>query len=152
MNMHQRLFGAKIGYALRCICAVLALVFCIPAEAQCDGLHAGITAQFVRLKPGYTEPAHVQLVFLLINDSEAALDVRPGSWKIVVDGIELKDSDFILGNGPVPTGGWIPLQPGAYYELGKTLPANQYFGKPGKHTVAWKGEGFHSSTITIDVP
>src|SRR6185437_11917035 len=66
----------------------------LPVHSQCAGLHAAITAQFVPIKSGYTQPAHVQLVFMLINDSDAAVDVKAGSWKIVIDGVDLRDSDF----------------------------------------------------------
>lgn len=130
----------------------ICLAISVPAHAQCAGLHAGITAQFVQAKPGYTEPAHVQLVFLLINDSDSAIAVKAGSWRIVIDGVELQESDWLFGNGPMPTGGWTILQGGQYYELGKALPTDKYFPYPGEHKVSWRGEGFRSSTISIRVP
>jgi hypothetical protein len=138
------------------VLAVTTLTICIatsvPAHAQCDGLHAGITAQFVQVKPGYNEPAHVQIVFLLINDSDSAMDVKADSWKIVIDGVELQESDWIFGNGPMPTGGWTTLEAGQYYELGKALPTSKYFPEAGVHKISWRGGGFRSSTITIKVP
>jgi hypothetical protein len=130
----------------------LCLAFCVSAGAQCAGLHAGITAQFVSIKQGYTQPAHVQLVFLLINDSDTTVDVKAGSWRIVIDGVDLKDSDFIFGNGPMPTGGWSTLEAGQYYEFGKALTSSKYFAEPGEHKVLWKGDGFRSSIITIRIP
>ena len=70
----------------------------------------------------------------------------------MIDGVELQDSDFIFGNGPMPTGGWTTLQADQYYELGKALPIGKYFPGAGEHKVSRKGDGFHSSTITIRIP
>jgi hypothetical protein len=137
--------------ALVAVTTTICLAISVAVHAQCAGLHAGITAQFVQVKPGYTEPAHVQMAFLLINDSDSAVDVKAGSWKIVIDGLELQDSDLIFGNGPMPTGGWTTLEAGQYYELGKALPTSKYFPEAGEHKVSWRGDGFRSSTITIKV-
>ena len=67
----------------------------------------------------------------------------------MIDGVELQDSGFIIGNGPMPSGGWSTLEAGQYYELGKALPIGKYFPEAGEHKVSWKGDGFRSSTITI---
>jgi hypothetical protein len=139
-------FAAVVAVTL-----TICLAISVPAHAQCAGLHAGITAQFVQVKPGYTEPAHVQIVFLLINDSDSAVDVKAGSWKIVIDGVELLDSDWLFGNGPMPTGAWTTLEAGQYYELGKALPTSKYFPEEGEHKISWRGDGVRSSTITIKV-
>jgi len=138
--------------ALTAVTLTICLAISVPAHAQCAGLHAGITAEFVQVKPGFTEAAHVQIVFLLINDSDSAVDVKAGSWKIVIDGVELQDSGWIFGNGPMPTGGWTTLEAGQNYELGKALPASKYFAEAGDHKVSWRGDGFRSSTITVKVP
>ena len=66
------------------------------SQDNCTGLHAGITAQ---LTQGYSEPS-VMVAFLLLNDSETVQSTTPESWKIVIDGKELSDSDWIFGNGP----------------------------------------------------
>ena len=78
------------------------------SQSNCLGLHAGITAQ---LTQGYSDPS-VMVSFLLLNDPETSQNTAPGSWRIVIDGNELKDSDWILGNGPAPVGGTERLQPG----------------------------------------
>src|SRR6266849_4275730 len=85
MNIPRPFDEPRIGnfVALVTMAFTICLAVRVPANAQCAGLHAGITAQLVQLKPGYTEPAHIQLIFLLINDS---------------------DSGWIFGNGPMPTG------------------------------------------------
>ena len=94
----------------------------------------------------------MRIVFLLINDSDSAVDVKARSWKIVIDGVELQDSDWIFGNGPMPTGEWTTLEAGQSYELGKALPTSKYFPEAGEHKVSWRGDGFRSSTIAIKVP
>lgn len=153
----MKIFSVIARLRVGCFLALLPLTLaicpevCVRAHAQCSGLHGGITAELVQMKPGYTEPAHVQLTFLLINDSDSPLDVAAGSWKIVVDGIELADSGWIFGNGPMPTDGWKSLQPGQYYELGKALPADKYFPDTGEHKVSWRGKGFQSATITVKI-
>jgi len=154
MNPSKTLAELRISHfiALFVVTFTLCIAVSVPAHTQCVGLHAGITAQFVPIKPGFTQPAHVQLVFLLINDSDTAVDVNAGSWKIVIDGVDLQDSDFIFGNGPSPTGGYTTLEPGRYYELGIALPTSKYFPEAGEHSVTWKGDGFRSSTITIKIP
>jgi hypothetical protein len=145
---------SSISHSAAIVAATLTICLAgsVRAHAQCAGLHAGITAQFVQVKPGYTEPAHVQLVFILINDSDATVDVRAGSWRIVIDGVELQDSDWLFGNGPMPAGGWTTLEAGQYYELGKALPISKYFPEAGEHKISWRGNGVRSSTITIRVP
>lgn len=60
----------------------------------CSGLHAGIRAQII---PPYTETPSVMLSFVLLNDSDAPIDVEAGSWSIVIDGSELKNSGDIFG-------------------------------------------------------
>jgi len=154
MNSSKTLVKLCISRLIKLVAATITLCIAVsvPVHSQCAGLHAGITAQFVPIKPGFTAPAHVQLALVLINDSNDAFDVKAGSWKILIDGVELQDSDSIFGNGPTPTGGWTILQAGQYYELGKALPVSKYFQKAGEHKVSWKGNGFRSSTITVKVP
>lgn len=65
----------------------------------------------------------------------------------MVDGVDLKDSDYILGNGMQPDGVWGILNPGESYDFGKELEISKYFPKLGEHTLSWKGGGLQSSTI-----
>lgn len=118
-----------------------------PAKS-CSGLHAGIRAQII---PPYTETPSVMVSFLLLNDSDAPIDVEAGSWSIVINGSELKNSGEIFGNGPMPVGGYHSLKPGESYELAKSLPIVEYFLPNGEHEVSWKGTGFHSPTITVTI-
>jgi hypothetical protein len=120
-------------------------------EVSCGGLHAAIRGELVRRDPPYTEPPFVMLTFIVLNDSDAPINAVEGGWQIVIDGKELKDSDFIFGNGPGPVGGYGILKPGESYELGKGLELSRYFPEEREYKVSWKGKGFHSSTITVRV-
>lgn len=91
------------------------------------------------------------LTFILLNDSERPINAVEGGWKIVIDGKELEDSDFIFGNGPQPGAGWGTLRPGESYEFGKALELSRYFPEEREYRVSWNGKGFQSSTITVKV-
>jgi len=120
-------------------------------EKSCGGLHAAIRGELVRRDPPYTQPPFVMLTFILLNDSDAPVNAVEGGWQIVIDGKELKDSDFIFGNGPGPIGGYGILKPGESYELGKGLELSRYFPEEREYKVSWKGKRFQSSTITVRV-
>ena len=75
-------------------------------EMSCGGLHAAIRGELVRRDPPYTEPPFVMLTFILLNGSDAPINAVEGGWQNVIDGEELKDPDFIFGNGPGPAGGY----------------------------------------------
>jgi hypothetical protein len=118
------------------------------SQGNCTGLHAGVTAQ---LTQGYSEPK-VMVAFHLLNDSETAQNTAPESWKIVIDGKELNDSDWILSNGPGPVGGYGTLAAGATFDFGKALPVAKYFPETKKYRVSWRGRYFQSPTVTIRIP
>lgn len=120
-------------------------------EQTCRGLHSAIRGELVRRDPPYTQPPFVMLTFILLNDSERPINAVEGGWKIVMDGKELEDSDFIFGNGPQPSGGWGTLRPGESCEFGKALELSRYFPEEREYRVSWKGKGFQSSTITVKV-
>jgi hypothetical protein len=115
---------------------------------NCHGLHAGIRAQII---PPYTETPSVMLTFVLLNDSDAPLNVESGSWRIVINRSELNDSGMIFGNGPGPVGGNKVLKPGETYEFGKALPIAEYFLANGQYKVSWKGAAFQSPSITVTI-
>jgi len=118
------------------------------SQGNCLGLHAGITAQ---LTQGYSDPS-VMVLFHLLNDSETTQNTAPESWQIVIDGKELKDSNWIFGNGPAPVGGYGTLAVGATFDFGKTLPIAQYFPETREHRIMWKGRHFESPTVTVRIP
>lgn len=74
-------------------------------EKNCDGLHAAISGEVVRRDPPNTQPPFVMLTFVLLNDSETSINAVEGSWQIVIDGKELKDSGFIFGKWPPTSSG-----------------------------------------------
>jgi len=120
-------------------------------HAQCAGLHAGITAELVPLASGYSDQQHVQLNFLVVNDSDSVRNVVAGSWKLIVNGAELPESGMIFGNGPGPVHGWNELNPGENYQFSMALPVSTYFKRPGEYRVSWKAEGFQSPGILIRI-
>ena len=117
-------------------------------EQTCRGLHAAIRGE---LSPPYAHPPFVQLTFVLMNDSENPINAVEEGWKLVIDGKELKDSDFIICCGPRPAGGWGTLQPGESYEFGVAMERSKYFPEAREYQVYWKGKGFQSSTIIVNV-
>lgn len=129
------------------LCSSFILI--IALHSQCaPGLHAGIQGPMLPIKNG----PYVLLSFLLLNDSDTEIAVKPESWKIVINGEELEDSGMIFDNGPMPAKELTPLQPGDAHALMKPFPMKKYFPHPGRYTIAWKGSGFVSSTITIIIP
>lgn len=118
------------------------------SKVNCTGLHAGITAQ---LTQGYSEPS-VMVAFLLLNDSDTAQSTAPESWKIVIDGKELSDSDWLFGNGPRPVGGYGTLAAAATFDFGMALSIAKYFPENREHRISWKARDFQSPTVTIRIP
>jgi hypothetical protein len=112
------------------------------------GFHARITAQLTQ-RYGYPS---VMVEFHLLNESETAHNTAPESWKIVIDGKELKDSDWIFGNGPAPVEGYGMLAAGATFDFGKALPIAKYFPETRAYRISWKGRYFHSPTVTVRIP
>ena len=139
----RMLIGTVAAIVIPCIATPSA------PEQTCGGLHAAIRGQLVRRDPPYTQTPFVMLTFILLNDSEKPVNAVEGGWKIVIDGKDLGDSDFIFGNGPHPEGGWGTLNPGESYEFGKGLELSRYFPEEREYRVSWKGKGFQSSTITV---
>jgi hypothetical protein len=86
-----------------------------------------------------------------LNDGETTVNSAGEGWKIVVDGKEISDSDFIFGNGPGPIGGWNTLKPGEWFDFGKSLDIGKYFTEEREYRVSWKGARFQSPTITVKV-
>lgn len=144
---HCRLAGKVLVTVL-----VASLVPFIAAQDKpgqiCGGLHAALRGE---PSPPYQQPPVVQLTFILLNDSENPINAVEERWKIVIDGKELKDSDFILCCGPRPSGGFGTLKPGESYDFGVALERGKYFPEKREYRVFWKGKGFQSSTITVDL-
>ena len=121
------------------------------SQGNCTALHAGITAQLMQVTEGYSEPS-VMFTFHLLNDSETAQTTAPETWKIVIDGKELKDSGWIFANGPAPVGGYGTLASGSIFDFGTALPIANYFPETREYRISWKGRYFQSPTATIRIP
>ncbi len=121
------------------------------ANKDCAGLHAGIRAELVRRDPNYSRPAFVMVSFVLLNDGPNLVNSTEGGWKIVIDGRQVSDSQYVLFNGIQPDGGWGILKPGESYEFGRELEISKYFPKLGEHTLCWEGPRFQSSAIKVNI-
>jgi hypothetical protein len=120
-------------------------------EHNCSGLHAGIGAQVLRDDPNGSRPAFVNLSLILLNDGQSPINSTAGGWQIVIDGKELVTPVYLFGSGMQPEGGYNILNPGEWYELRIKLEISKYFHSLGEHTVSWKGQGFQSSTLKINI-
>jgi len=108
-------------------------------------------AQVANRNLRYSEPS-VTIFFLLLNDSASDLPTAEGSWRIVIDGKELEDSNFIFGNGPRPAGGYGKLSSGANFNFTYALPISKYFPESKEYKVSWRGKYFQSPTTTVRIP
>ena len=93
-------------------------------------------------------PKNLQINFALVNDGRETINPAIASSSIIVNGAALKDSGFILGNGPRDAR-WDALPPGDSLRFGYVL--GDYFKEPGIYTVSWKGDGFESSAVVFRV-
>ncbi len=83
--------------------------------------------------------------FHLENKSPDAVECRPETWIIMVDGKELADSGLIFGNGPSPVGGYGSLPAGTSFDFAKGLDIVRYFPDFKEHSVQWRAAGFTSN-------
>ena len=90
----------------------------------------------------------IAIHFTVVNDGSAPLDPKIVASKIIVNGKELEDSGFILGNGPRDAR-WDALPPGD--SLRFTYALGEYFKEPGIYKVSWKGEGFEAPEVVFRV-
>jgi len=88
------------------------------------------------------------IYFTLVNDGSRTIDPKIESSKIIINGVELGDSGFILSNGPRDKR-WRALPPGDSLEF--TYALEDYFKEPGVYRVSWKGENFETPTIAFRV-
>src|SRR5687767_5038390 len=85
------------------------LVGWAPANQQQPKLWASLTVSRPLFHAGWTKELSVH--FTLVNDGSATIDPKIESSKIIINGVELEDSGFILGNGPRDKR-WGALPPG----------------------------------------
>ena len=95
---------------------------------------------------GWTKDLSIH--FTLVNDGSETIDPKIESSKMVINGIELENSGFILGHGPRDAR-WNALPPGEALEF--TYALEDYFKKPGIYRVSWKGDNFETPPIVFRV-
>jgi hypothetical protein len=117
-----------------------------PANQEQRKLWASISVSRPLFHAGWTKELLVH--FTLVNDGSETLDPRIESSKIIINGVELEESGFILSNGPKDKR-WRALPSGDSLEL--TYALEKYFKEPGIYRVSWKGEGFETPTIIFRV-
>ncbi len=154
----QRAGRRKVLMQKRNLLFLAVLAFCLPfmlctrtdLEQPRPKLWAAISVSDPLFQEGWTK--ELMLHFTLVNDGDAVINPQVKSWKIMVNGVELKDSGFIsgfiFGNGPRGAGSEA-LPPGDNLRFGYAL--GEYFGKPGIYTVSWKGNGFETLPIVFRV-
>jgi thiol-disulfide isomerase/thioredoxin len=90
----------------------------------------------------------IQVQFTLVNDGDMTLDPQIGASQLFVNGKELSDWAFIVGNGP-KSPHFQALPAGEHIQFGYSL--GEHFKKPGIYQVSWKGKAFESPAIVFRV-
>jgi hypothetical protein len=118
------------------------------SNTQCGGLHVGLMAFSSKLFDRESTSS-VTFEFLLVNDGNDDVDVRPDTWKIVVDGQPLNDlADPIFLNDRGQPLAFAPLKPGEFRYFTLTLDP-KYFDEARTYRISWEGKGFRSATISL---
>src|SRR4051812_47508893 len=87
----------------------------------------------------------MQINFAVVNDGVAVLDPQIAAWRLLVNGVELKQWPLIIGNGGQGST-FNALPPGQAYRF--TYVLGKYFRKPGIYVVRWEGVNFRSRELT----
>ena len=124
----------------------LVLVGWAPANPEKHKLWASLSVSRPLFHAGST--AELLLHFTLVNDGSETIDPKIESSKIIINGVEIEESGFILGNGPRDKR-WTALPSGDSLEFAYAL--EKYFKAPGIYRVSWKGENFETPTIVFRV-
>jgi hypothetical protein len=86
--------------------------------------------------------------FALANDTDHPIDPQVASWRLIINGEEYADSQFLFGNGPQDER-WKSLPAGDHLLFGYTI--GDLFKKPGTYTLMWRGKDFESPQVTFRV-
>jgi hypothetical protein len=124
----------------------LLLVSWARANQEQPKLWASLSVSRPLFYAGWTK--ELLVYFTLVNDGNKTIDPKIESSKIIINGVELKDSGFILSNGPRDKR-WRALPPGDSLEFSYAL--EKYFQEPGIYRVSWKGENFETPAIVFRV-
>ncbi len=88
----------------------------------------------------------LMLSFGVVNDSEGTVDSGIYKSRLFVNGKEMDDWAFIIGNGPRALEVLAPGQPSGF-----TYAMGDYFNKPGIYKVRWEGKNFKAPEIMFRV-
>jgi hypothetical protein len=119
-----------------------------PAHAKSEqpNLWAALSVSRPLFHAGWTKELYIH--FTLVNDGSETIDPKIESSKIIINGVELENAGFIVGNGPRDAR-WHALPPGDALEF--TYALEDYFKEPGIYRVSWKGGNFEAPTIVFRV-
>lgn len=116
------------------------------AKPQRPNLWAALSVSRPLFHAGSTSELFIH--FTLVNDGGETADPKIESSKIVINGVELEESGFILGSG-LRDARWKALPAGEAVEF--TYALEKYFKQPGIYRVSWKGDNFETPVITFRV-
>lgn len=94
------------------------------------------------------DPQFFAIFFSMVNDGKKTVNPEIDSSRLFINGKELKDWGFIVGNGP-RTDDFEALAPGECLQFTKAM--GNYFTEPGIYKVKWKGKAFESSDVVFRV-
>jgi hypothetical protein len=133
--------------ALACLAVLGSLAIAAPAPKA--GLWAGLSVTSPTVGADDVQDAQFFMVsFALVNDGDNAVNPEIDSSQFLVNGKELKDWGFIVGNGP-RSKEFESLPAGQALRFGKGM--GRYFSKPGVYKVQWKGKSFESAVVEFRV-
>jgi hypothetical protein len=95
-----------------------------------------------------TYPDFFMLFFTLVNDGDKTVNPEVDASQLLVNGKELKDWGFIIGNGPRGSD-FEALPPGECLRFGRAM--GRYFAEPRVYKVQWKGKAFESAEVVFRV-
>ena len=134
------------------IVASVAILFLCFAPHSADAkkaetpLWAAISVNQPVIADGGTK--NLQLNFAVVNDGKTTTDPKTGSSHLFINGQELKDWAFIVGNGPRSTNAHA-LPPGDATSFGYAM--GDKFKTPGIYKVRWESENFSACEVTFRV-
>jgi hypothetical protein len=124
----------------------LLVVSLVSANQEHPKLWASLSVSRPLFHAGWTKELLIH--FTLVNDGSKTIDPRIESSKIIINGVELENSGFILSNGPRDRR-WRAVPPGDSLEF--TYALEDYFKEPGIYRVSWKGDNFETPTIVFRI-
>jgi len=91
---------------------------------------------------------NLTLTFSMVNDGDSTVNPGVRSSHLFINGIELKEWEFISSNGPKSSFDFA-LPPKRTLLFSYAL--GEYFKEPGIYNVRWQGDNFKASEITFRV-